>query len=235
MDSGAILDSLYVDGNVDKQKMTTESKEHRSYVGPPEVWDVMAGHVFSLMFARGLRGHHKVLDIGCGSLRIGRMLIIYLEPYGYFGIEPNGDVLKQGILQEVSPELIRLKEVSLIEGYGKDILRFKKKFNFVLAHSIFTHAGPTIIKEYLRLVAQVLAPGGEFLASFGSARWDKFQDNTEEGWFYPRCVRYKPRTLKLWAKKAGLGIVKVHAQYSSEINQSKRQTFMVLKKLGEFK
>src|SRR5262245_46565510 len=49
--------------------------EHRDFVGPVERYDIVAAMMFSLLAALGLRGHHRLLDIGCGSLRVGRLLI----------------------------------------------------------------------------------------------------------------------------------------------------------------
>ena len=56
--------------------------QYRAYVGPPEDYDLIAAMVFNLLTTLGLRQHHSVLDIGCGSLRIGRLLIPYLNRVG---------------------------------------------------------------------------------------------------------------------------------------------------------
>jgi hypothetical protein len=63
--------------------------EYRAFVGPFEQYDVIGASQFALLYALGLRQHHRLLDVGCGSLRAGRMLIAYLEPGNYAGIEPN--------------------------------------------------------------------------------------------------------------------------------------------------
>src|SRR5437763_10973182 len=53
--------------------------QYRAYVGPPEDYDLVAAMAFNLLTTLGLRQHHSLLDIGCGSLRIGRILIPYLN------------------------------------------------------------------------------------------------------------------------------------------------------------
>ena len=45
---------------------------YRAYIGPPDEYDLVSAMSFSLLTACGLRQHHKLLDIGCGSLRLGR-------------------------------------------------------------------------------------------------------------------------------------------------------------------
>ncbi len=63
--------------------------QYRAYVGPPEDYDLIAAMTFNLLTTLGLRQHHSLLDIGCGSLRIGRLVIPYLNRGKYFGVEPN--------------------------------------------------------------------------------------------------------------------------------------------------
>ena len=58
---------------------------YRAYVGPPKDYDLVSAMVFNLLTCLGLRQHHRVLDIGCGSLRSGRLLIPYLNKGNYFG------------------------------------------------------------------------------------------------------------------------------------------------------
>lgn len=60
---------------------------YRSYVGPADQYDLIGAAQFALLYALGLREYHRLLDIGCGSLRAGRMLISYLNSGGYTGVE----------------------------------------------------------------------------------------------------------------------------------------------------
>jgi hypothetical protein len=47
---------------------------YRAYVGPPEDYDLIAAMTFNLLTTLGLRQHHSLLDVGCGSLRIGPLV-----------------------------------------------------------------------------------------------------------------------------------------------------------------
>jgi SAM-dependent methyltransferase len=62
---------------------------YRAYVGPPDRFDFMSATQFSLLFALGLRDHDCVLDFGCGSLRLGRLLIPYLRRAGVTALIPT--------------------------------------------------------------------------------------------------------------------------------------------------
>ena len=82
---------------------------YRAYVGPPEDYDLIAAMTFNLLTTLGLRQHHSLLDIGCGSLRIARLLIPYLNRGKYFGVEPNQWLVEEGIRREVGESLVEIK------------------------------------------------------------------------------------------------------------------------------
>jgi hypothetical protein len=73
------------------------SRHFRAYVGPPGQFDFMGATQFRLLTTLGLREHHSLLDFGCGSLRAVRLLIPYLLPGRYYGLEPNRWLIEDGI------------------------------------------------------------------------------------------------------------------------------------------
>src|SRR5208337_4772210 len=85
------------------------TRHYRAFVGPPHRYDLVAAMQFNLLTALGLREEHYLLDIGCGSLRAGRILIPYLLPGRYHGIEPERWLLQAGIDAEVGNDPLRLK------------------------------------------------------------------------------------------------------------------------------
>src|SRR5438477_11789858 len=82
---------------------------YRACVGPSEDYDLIAAMAFNLLTTLGLRQHHSLLDVGCGSLRIGRLLIPYLNRGKYFGIEPAEWLVAEGIKDELSETVIHTK------------------------------------------------------------------------------------------------------------------------------
>ena len=85
------------------------SEHYRAYVGPPNRYDLIAALSFALLAAAGIRETHRVADLGCGSLRVGRLLIPYLRPGHYYGMEPNRWLVEEGIDREVGRDLVRIK------------------------------------------------------------------------------------------------------------------------------
>src|SRR5213083_514418 len=113
---------------------------YRAYVGPPEDYDLIAAMTFNLLTTLGLRQHHSLIDIGCGSLRIGRLLIPYLNEGNYFGLEPNEWLVDEGIKRELGEALVRIKRPTFFFSDSPEtVIRAKLSFDFALAQSIFSH------------------------------------------------------------------------------------------------
>src|SRR5437667_9812597 len=105
---------------------------------------------FNLLTTLGLRQHHSLLDVGCGSLRIGRLLIPYLNRGKYFGVEPNEWLVEQGITRELGEALLEMKRPTFFfSASPQTISQAKVSFDFALAQSIFSHCGPVVIKNRL--------------------------------------------------------------------------------------
>ena len=175
--------------------------QYRAYVGPPEDYDVIAAMTFNLLTTLGLRQHHSLLDIGCGSLRIGRLLIPYLNRGKYFGVEPNEWLVDEGIKRELGETLLQIKRPTFFFSDSPDaIAQAKVGFDFALAQSIFSHCGLDLIKGWLSAISHSLAQDGALVATFLTGE----EDAEQTDWIYPDCVSYRPLTLERAAKDVNL-------------------------------
>jgi hypothetical protein len=175
--------------------------QYRAYVGPPEDYDLIAAMAFNLLTTLGLRQHHMLLDLGCGSLRIGRLLIPYLNRGKYFGVEPNEWLVDEGIRRELGETLVQIKRPTFyFSDSPHTIAQAKIAFDFALAQSIFSHCGLDLIKGWLSAISRSLAQNGAFVATFLMGE----EDCTRTGWIYPECVNYRPATLERAAADVNL-------------------------------
>jgi hypothetical protein len=181
----------------DLSKLAAGDEHYKAFVGPPLKYDLLGALQFTLLSAAGLRSHHKVCDVGCGSLRVGKLLIPYLDKDNYHGLEPNQWLIDEAIEQEIGQDLVNLKAPRFDNDADFQLSRFGEKFDFVIAQSIFSHSSATQIKACFKEVRQCLQAQGLFLATF---IWGK-QDYEGEEWVYPGCVSYRPQTIKDWAWK----------------------------------
>jgi cyclopropane fatty-acyl-phospholipid synthase-like methyltransferase len=173
---------------------------YRAYVGPPEKYDLVAAMQFNLLTHLGLREFHYLLDVGCGSLRAGRLFIPYLLPGHYYGIEPQAWLIEEGIKNELGREILQIKQPIFSHDSNFNCLQFNQKFDFVVAQSVFSHASQLQIHECLSQVGKCLQPNGVMAATFVEGT----KDYQGEGWTYPDCVTYSVKQIKRIAAATGL-------------------------------
>ena len=139
---------------------------YRRVVGPGDLYDVIGALQFNVMVSEGLRDHHYLCDIGCGSLRGGRLFIPYLLPGRYYGIEPQEHLVVAGIHEELGSSIREVKKPTFHYSGDFDLSNFGVKFDYILAQSIFSHAAPKMIKKCLSEVRATLTPSGTFIATY---------------------------------------------------------------------
>lgn len=189
-------------GKAEDGKLKAGDEHYTAFVGPPHQYDFMGATQFRLLCELGLRDHHHVLDFGCGSLRAGRLLITYLQPDRYFGIEPNRWLIDEAIAKEIGQDMVRIKRPRFSHSDAFTASVFDETFDFIVAQSIFSHAGPTIVRRALASFAERLKPGGICAVTFVVG--GKAAPTPGEGWLYPACVRYRREAIRDFVEDAGL-------------------------------
>jgi SAM-dependent methyltransferase len=132
-------------------------------VGPPEFWKMKRDFQVSFLRAQGLEPRHRLLDIGCGTLRGGIPLIDWLDRGHYYGIEVRPSVLAEG-LQELCDAGLEDKCPTLIVG---DIgaIDIPARLDFVWAFSVLIHMTDAIVERTVAFAARQLWPDGVFFAN----------------------------------------------------------------------
>lgn len=179
------------------------SHEIHAFVGPPEEYDLMGAMQFCLAYTFGLRAHHRLLDFGCGSLRAGRFLMMYLMPGHYFAIEPNKWLIREAVSSELGPEFLALRkpEFAYVEDFS---VPFGVSFDFIIAQSILSHTGPTLTATALANMRGALAPNGLLLVTFCEGLGPQ-----PEGWLYPGCIHYHRRQIAAFLRRAELHFIRL--------------------------
>lgn len=180
---------------------------YKAYVGPPKKYDLVGAMQFNLLTNFGLRDFHKLLDIGCGSLRSGKLLISYLRVGNYYGIEPNNWLIEEGIKNETGEDLINIKKPNFLNSEKFELHKFNEEFDFLIAQSIFSHATENQIKTCLSEAKKVLKPKGLFLATFVLGETNYKGDS----WVYPDCVTYTEDHIKTLINNQKLNVIKLNS------------------------
>jgi len=193
---------------------------YRAFVGKEAEYDRRGAVQFVVLTMLGLREHHYLLDIGCGSLRGGRLFIPYLLPGRYCGIDrpETQPIVEEGLKNELG------------EGGAKDPLfmysdkfsfgGFGCKFDYILAQAVFCHITLAEISTCMEQARLVMKKESVFVVSFHAAEID----DKREKLTYPEVAWYRMDTIRGLAADAGLscnrlnrvmlGATNLHEQYS---------------------
>lgn len=144
-----------------------KSMGHRTYIGgdTPEFWYGIGRLQYHMLVAEGLRPHHHFLDVACGSLRLGQYLIPFLEPRHYYGLDGMGDLIAAGVANEVTPEIVALKQPQFAVNFDFDTPGLDR-FDFAIAQSLFTHLVLDDIALCFRKLRSKCAPSAKFFFTF---------------------------------------------------------------------
>jgi hypothetical protein len=176
------------------------ARHYRAFIGATQTYDIFSHMQFSLMTLLGLRQEHTLLDIGCGSLRAGKLFLMYLLPDRYFGIEPEQWLVEEGIEREIGRELIDRKRPRFLFDDKFPCTTFGVQFDFIVAQSIFSHASLAQIRRCLSEARASMKATSMLAASFVEGE----EDYVGQEWVYPETIRYRAATIERLAMEAGL-------------------------------
>jgi SAM-dependent methyltransferase len=141
---------------------------HRDHVGG--LWDEIGRLQFDFMVERGLMPHHRFLDIGCGCLRGGVHFIRYLDAGNYYGVDADAGLIKAGEEEEIPTAKIDGRNPHFLCNEDFNFSTFQTTFDFMIAHSLFTHLKEDEIERCLKSVESVIEEDGKLYATyFGSS------------------------------------------------------------------
>jgi hypothetical protein len=154
-------------GDRDVQSRADRMISDHGFLGVPRETFAQAGREQLIaLLAEGLSPESKVLEFGCGCLRIASWLVRFLNSDSYYGIEPARQRVNHGLHYLFTPEELDIKRPSFDYNAVFDASVFGTKFDFFLARSIWTHASKPQIEATLDTFVRDAAPHAIFLASY---------------------------------------------------------------------
>ncbi|MFG1463575.1 class I SAM-dependent methyltransferase [Xanthobacter sp. DSM 24535] len=139
---------------------------HRSVIGG--LWDEIGTLQRDFLLGQGLQAHHRLADIGCGSLRSGVCLVPVLNAGNYFGIDLNESLLDAGWTQEIVPLGLdgKLPRANLNVSDDFDLAPFGVQFDMGIAQSVFTHLPLRFLSQCLERTAPYFRPAARLYATY---------------------------------------------------------------------
>jgi hypothetical protein len=126
--------------------------------GEREMIDVLLQH--------GLQQHHVFVDYGCGSLRLGRPLVEFLQPGKFWGLDIAQEFLDEGVRyigpalnQEKRPHLRIIDEVGLAAAKAA-------RPDFIAAWHVCGKIPDQILDSFFRKVLGLMHAGTQVFLQF---------------------------------------------------------------------
>ena len=106
----------------------------------------------------------------------------------------------RGDKNEIGNDLIKIKTPRFSNDTNFTITQFGIKFDFIYAHSVFTHASRSQIKRCLHEAKKSMKPTSVFAATFCLGD----ENYTGEEWVYPSCATYTLERISEYCCQSGL-------------------------------
>jgi hypothetical protein len=133
----------------------------RSVRAPTELLDIL--------LAQGLEPRHVVVDYGCGSFRLGKALIQYLDPGHYWGLDVIEEFLESGMAM-LEPELKAAKRPNgrVIEpGNLADAAAARP--DYIISWHVCSKVPPSRLTDYFGKIVSLMGPASLALVHFPEA------------------------------------------------------------------
>lgn len=166
------------------------SKGRHGFVGSMDLAEMKRQFQISFLKAQGLQPQHKLLDLGCGTLRGGIPIIEYLNDENYFGVDVRDEVLREA-RKELKEQNLEKKNPHIINLNESEHILSNLKFDFIWAFSVLIHMNDNILRETMKIVVRHLEPNGIFLGNVNIGKededdWQGFPAVTRPLTFYER-------------------------------------------------
>lgn len=147
-------------------------------VGPPGAWQESQRFQFDFLRSQGLSASDELLDLGCGPLRAGLVLVEYLEAGHYVGVDVRPRVIAEAQRQVARRGLSsKHPRVLVSTTFGRDELG-DRRFDVVWAFQLLYHLTDDQVTDCMVEIAGRLTRSGVAYANVNSSvpsgAWKQF-------------------------------------------------------------
>lgn len=145
-------------------------------------FNVSAKIQLDFLIKQCLKKYHKVLDYGCGSLRLGRLLIEYLDTKKYYGADVTEKFYKVG-LKSIDSSLVNAKrpQFFLIQDSAFETIKSLAP-DFTISTGVLMHVPLNELEKYFSDILSVSDKGRVYISFTESSEYKQIGEMT---WLYP--------------------------------------------------
>lgn len=183
---------LFLFVNLKSIDLITINKDNQNainYVGNAHPENGLAQ--LQLLLNEGLTESNYVLEIGCGALVASIPIISFLDRQHYVGIEPNKWLISDSVKILENYKIVAEKQPIFLNNYQFDATECNIKFDYIISHSVISHASLAQFKLFLENCSKVLRPGGKVIFSLRLTEENEFdglgekEESITDEWQYP--------------------------------------------------
>jgi SAM-dependent methyltransferase len=140
-----------------------ERTGYKHAIGGGDNWDSHGDLQRDFLIRQGLKPHHRLLEIGCGTGRLARKVVPYLSYEAYVGLDISRAALDAA------------ERLCVQEGWGRYDPSFwcgeipsdtERKFDFIWAFAVFIHIPQDVMEATMRRAAAVMHKDSRFYWSY---------------------------------------------------------------------
>lgn len=137
-------------------------------VGAIHDWERHGNLQFNFLRVQGLKPHHTLTEIGCGTGRLARKVVPYLNVCGYTGVDLSQDAIEAAQRLAAEEGWADRKPLFLCAGMPPD-----KPADMLWAFSVFIHLPREVMLWVMRAAAKAMHERSRFLFSYVPEKRDE--------------------------------------------------------------
>lgn len=150
---------------MDQQTLIDLAVEHNLAPGDYfALWDDLGLWQIDTLRSLGMQPRHRLLDVGCGAMRLGLFAIEYLDDGNYYGVDAFAPYLALARRLAEHCKIDKRYQLAQSESFGFG--QFGQKFDYAMAQSVLTHLSAQQSEACFAALSQCMVPGGLFVATY---------------------------------------------------------------------
>jgi len=144
------------------------------------------------LISNGLRPDHTVIEYGCGSLRVGKAVIDYLNQGHYVGVDIDSFFYEMGLRNYVGEELIAAKAPSfyVIDSPKYAAATAGRTFDFLFSTLVLMHVPPQQLDKFFANIVKLMHAGSVYYFDFQPALFCIRKNSVTWGYPYGTLFKY---------------------------------------------